>query len=267
MPLVIADYSEWQGVVHPPAGQVVIIRAHNGLRADRDFAHNRALAHDAGCPAIGLYQYLVAGQDAAYQARLLILAIGSLAPNEWLICDIEEGQGDEQPRWQAWEQVVLSSTGRPGWLYSGLSFVAAHDLQAPDWVAAYGQGEPTVPHKLWQYTDRYPWPWGPGDASVYDGTLPQFLAQLGMPVDPADVVSAQPKPAPPVPAKEDPPMVLANDGTTQFIVSSGPSGLIKQAISSLSDPDHPELQQIAAAVPNLGTVPAFLGPIPTGAAI
>lgn len=191
--LVIADFSQWQGVVHPPAGQVVIIRAHNGYVADPDFVANRAAAHAAGCPAVGLYQYLPANLDAGSAAAFLVSTTRPLGINEWLICDLEEGQGDQQPRWQAWHDETASATGRRPWLYSGLAFAHAHDLD-PDWVAAYGQTEPTMPHKLWQDTDRYPWPWGASDASIFHGTLPEFLAAAGI---------ALPGPIVPALSKED----------------------------------------------------------------
>lgn len=192
--LVIADYSEFQGAVHPAANQVVIIRAHNGYRADYHWAENRANAHAAGCPAVGIYQYLAAERDPAAQAGELLQLIGRLQPNEWLICDLEEGAGDEQPRWKAWRTTVMAATGRPPWLYSGLSFSEGHNLD-PDWLAAYQGTEPTaLAHKLWQDSDVYPWPWGRADASVFDGTLPEFLAAAGIglpePVSPAPTQEA-----------------------------------------------------------------------------
>ncbi|MCU4184034.1 hypothetical protein K6U06_06655 [Acidiferrimicrobium sp. IK] len=203
MPLTIADYSEFQGVVRPDGQQVVIVRAHNGWRPDNDFVANRAAAHAAGCAAVGLYQYLVAGRDAAQQAAELCDLIGTLAPNEWLICDLEEGQGDEQPRWQAWDLVVVARFGRPGWLYSGEAFAAAHDLH-PDWDAAYQPGEPPQPHKLWQDTDAYPWPWGRSDASVYDGSLAQFLVDTGITTTPATSAGLNPPEVPEVLLIRDP---------------------------------------------------------------
>lgn len=192
--LVIADYSQWQGVVKPPPGQIVIIRAHNGYVPDPDFAANRANAHAAGAPAVGLYQYLAADPAAGSvtaQAAELLQLVGQLAANEWLICDLETGQGNEFVLWWAWRGCVLLATKRVPWLYSGLAFAQVHDLD-PDWVAAYGQAEPTIPHKLWQDTDTYPWPWGPSDASVFHGTLPEFLAAAGITL-PGPVVPAQPK--------------------------------------------------------------------------
>ena len=177
--ITIADYSEFQGDIHPPANQIVIIRADNGWRADNDFTVNRANAHAAGCPAVGLYQYLPATVDPAGAAQELLQLVGQLAANEWLICDLEEGAGDQQPRWIAWRNTVLAGTNRGPWLYSGLAFAAAHDLH-PDWLAAYQPSEPSTPHKLWQNTDAHPWPWGKADGSVFDGTLPQFLAAIGI---------------------------------------------------------------------------------------
>jgi hypothetical protein len=177
--LVIADYSEFQGEVHPPPNQIVIIRAHNGWRPDNYFAKNRADAHAAGCPAVGLYQYLPATANPAIAAGQLLQTVGRLAANEWLICDLEEGAGDQQPRWQSWRNPILAATFRSPWLYSGLAFSAAHDLQ-PEWLAAYQGNEPGAPHKLWQNTDVYPWPWGQADGSVFDGTLPQFLDSAGI---------------------------------------------------------------------------------------
>ena len=195
MTLTIADYSEFQGVVRPNGQQVVIIRAHNGWRPDIDFVANRAAAHAAGCAAVGLYQYLLAGLDVGAQANELCDLVGTLAPNEWLICDLEEGQGDEQSRWQAWEDIVAGRFDRrPGWLYSGEAFAAAHNLH-PDWEAAYGSVEPPQPHKLWQDTDVYPWPWGRADASVFDGNLAEFLVAAGITT------------TPPVPAGPNPPEV------------------------------------------------------------
>lgn len=179
MSFELADFSEFQGVVHPNGQQAVILRAHNGWRADYDFAANRAAAHAAGCQAVGLYQYLPASVDAAAAAKALLTLIGTLEANEWLICDLEEGNGDEQPRWQAWDGVVIAATKRAPWLYSGAAFAQAHNLH-PDWVAAYQNNEPLAPHKMWQNTDTYPWPWGKSDGSVFDGTLPEFLAATGI---------------------------------------------------------------------------------------
>lgn len=264
--MIIADYSQWQGVVTPAAGSVVIIRAHSGYGPDPDFAANRAAAHRVGCPAVGIYQYLAADRDPAVQASELLQLIGHLAGDEWLICDLEAGGGDQQPRWATWRLSVTTGTaGRQPWLYSGLSFADAHDLD-PQWVAAYGPNEPTIAHRLWQNTDTYPWPWGASDASVFHGTLPEFLAAAGIvsAETAASIQPARPAASPP-PIKEDPAMVLANDGHAQYVVTTAGDGhLVKNPIPALNDPAHPELAQISAVMPNLGTVPAFLAAIPAG---
>jgi GH25 family lysozyme M1 (1,4-beta-N-acetylmuramidase) len=81
--LTIPDVSEFQGNIdwaklvrggYPAA----VIRAHNGNRADHKFAANRTGAHAAGIQALGMYQYVVAGQDAATQAGELCDLVGAL---------------------------------------------------------------------------------------------------------------------------------------------------------------------------------------------
>lgn len=207
--LVIADYSQWQGVVHPPPGQIVIIRAHNGYAPDPDFAANRVAAHAAGCPAVGLYQYLVADRDAGVQAAELLQLIVKLLLNEWLICDLETGSGSE---WTIWRAVIVRGAGGDPWLYSYLAFAQAQDLD-PDWLAAYSPNEPTIPHKLWQDTDAYPWPWGKSDASVFHGSLPEFLAAAGITL-PGPVVPAQPQEDDLTPAAV---VIETTDTNTQFL--------------------------------------------------
>lgn len=220
--LIVADYSQYQGTVTPPAGQVVIIRAHNGMVPDSCFAANRAAAHRAGCPAVGIYQSLPAAVDAYAGAKLFAATTGLLAPNEWPILDLEDGAGNLQARWQMWRGVIMAMLGRVAWLYSGLAFAQAHDLD-PDWVAAYGQAEPTIPHKLWQDTDTYPWPWARSDASVFHGSLAQFLAATGISSAPITTAPAAPpaapQPAAPEPVTSEPQEVLVNmvistDGNT-----------------------------------------------------
>jgi hypothetical protein len=197
MSLVIADVSQYQGVVHPTGPDPIIVRGHNGYSSDPDFAANRAAAHAAGCAAVGIYQYLPANVDAASAARALMSAVGVLAAIEWLICDLETGNGDEQPRWQAWNSTARSLTGgRLDWLYGGAYFAATHDLH-PDWIAAYQAKAPAGSYKLWQYTDRQPWPWGRSDASVFAGSLAEFLIAAGITTVPVA----------PVPPANTPPLV------------------------------------------------------------
>jgi hypothetical protein len=185
--LIVPDISEYQGTPSLAGLPAVIIRAHNGYRPDNSFAANRAAAHAAGCQAVGLYQYLLAGADPVAQAQLLLATVGPLQPGEWLICDLEESLeagDDQQPRWQAWQQTVAPHTPT-AWLYTYLSFAQAHNL-TPDWVADYSTTEPSSPHLLWQNTDAYQWPWGRSDASIFHGDISQ-LVQLVNPPPPAPV--------------------------------------------------------------------------------
>jgi hypothetical protein len=243
--ITIADYSEFQGEVHPSGNQVVIVRAHNGWRADAYFARNRADAQTAGCPAVGIYQYLAAGRDPAAQAVDLLRTIGRLSSNEWLICDLEEGAGDQQARWQQWRQTVMTATNRPPWLYSGQAFAAAHDLD-PDWLANYRGSEPAAPaHRLWQNSDTYPWPWGKGDASVFDGSLPEFLAAAGIDLPP---VTPAPK-EPDMPASH-----VLRDPTTGGLWVAMPDGGIANYDGApfLGGTNHPQFG--TAGFPCIGIV-------------
>jgi hypothetical protein len=193
--LTIADVSQWQGRVRPNGPNPIIIRGHSGYGIDPDFAANRAAAHAAGCAAVGIYQYLPATMNPADAARALISAVGQLAANEWLGCDLEAGGGDQQPRWQTWNATIAATYHRLNWMYSGLAFAAAHDLH-PDWVAAYQAHEPAGTWKLWQNTDAYAWPWGRSDASVFQGSLAEFLIAAGITTSP--VAPVPPAAAPPL---------------------------------------------------------------------
>ena len=182
MSLTIADLSEFQGTVdwaaYGAANPAVIVRAHNGSRPDFRWAANLAGAR-AHCRWRGWYQYLNAGQDAAGAARALRATVGPLLPGEVYILDLEAGDGDQRGRQQAWYDALGV---RPAWTYSGLSFAAAHLPGVRlDWVAAYGQSEPTVAHTLWQFSDRQRFAGiaAPCDASTYGGTLEQLLALTG----------------------------------------------------------------------------------------
>lgn len=202
--LIIPDVSEFQGTVDWPrlvaAGYpAVIVRAHNGTRADEQWSRNRAQAHAAGVRALGLYQYLVADRDAAVQAEEFCDLVGQLLPGEWPICDLEVGDGDQAARARAWYTTVAArlQNARAEELYSGLAFYQAHGLAAAGytrvWLAAYGPTEPTLPHELWQFTDARTVPGitNPCDASVFHGTVADLLTHItpeaDMPLTTADV--------------------------------------------------------------------------------
>lgn len=189
--LIIPDVSEFQGSIDWPTlvssgYPVVIIRAHNGWRADNFWAQNRANAHAAGVRGLGLYQYVVAGADAAQQANAFCDLVGALKPGEWPICDLEEGSGDQSARAHAWYTVVAARLNDAAGeeLYSGEYFYNAHQLSQAGfkriWLAAYGSGEPSEAHELWQFTDSRSFPGVPGtnDASVFHGSVDQLLALI-----------------------------------------------------------------------------------------
>lgn len=201
MTLLLPDCSEFQpnadlaGIKKMNGGAIILRAAYGTSHPDKAFAKHRASALSLGYAFTGLYQYLVAGQDAAAQAKAFIKIIGQLHPHEVAILDLEEGTGNQSSRAGMWASVVDKATGRIGlplnqrsWLYSGQFFAETAGL-APvfasarhTWVAAYGSKEPSLGHTLWQCTDGNAgshitsWPGaGKCDTNLYHGTL----AQLG----------------------------------------------------------------------------------------
>ncbi len=134
--------------------KAVIIRAAYGdAHDDRAWygGQRRDLLHQGGVRFLGIYQYVVAGQDITAQAQAFARLIGQPRPGEYYIADIEEGTGNLRQAWQTWAGVVRSTLGAAGKAipvgnYSGLNFAAAHGLAPVDWVAAYQAAEPTVLH-------------------------------------------------------------------------------------------------------------------------
>jgi len=201
MTLLLPDLSEFQssadlaGIKKLNGGAVILRAAYGQFHPDKAFAKHRASAASLGYSFTGLYQYLVAGQDAAAQAEEFVRLVGKLGPHEVAILDLEEGSGNQAGRAEAWASVVDKAFGLAGlplnrrsWLYSGEAFAEESGLgpvfagARHTWVAAYGSVEPTLGHTLWQCTDGKAgihvtnWP-GAGrcDTSLYHGTL----AQLG----------------------------------------------------------------------------------------
>lgn len=191
--LIIPDVSEYQGTINwaalAAACPAVIIRLHNGTRLDNYGPQNRAGAHTHGVQAVGLYQYLPAAVDPATAAHELCDAIGALDPGEWPILDLEEGAGDQSGRAHTWYSTVAARLhdGPEEELYSGEYFYNAHRLAAAGfsrtWLAAYGSGEPSEAHELWQFTDARTFPGvaGTNDASIFHGTVEQLLAHINPP--------------------------------------------------------------------------------------
>jgi hypothetical protein len=199
--LLLPDFSEFQmnadmgGVAKLNGGAAIIRACYGAAHPDKAFARLRAAA--AGYKFLGIYQYLVAGQDVTAQTAAFLRITGSLAPHEVAILDIEEGTGDQQPRAGLWCGTVDKTLGKPSWVYSGEDFAQEHGL-APvfassrhTWIAAYGSAEPALGHTLWQSTNGKTgshitsWP-GAGrcDTSLYHGTITQLAALItpGAPV-------------------------------------------------------------------------------------
>jgi len=179
----LADISEFQQNIDAPpyiAGghTCLIVRAHNGYRKDNLWPARRDYVRKFKFDCVGYYQYLAASRDAAQQAREFLATVGPLRDNEYLICDHEEGAGNQIPRAQAWFAVVDPVLGFPATLYAGLSFCRDHLggwgrwAGRPRWLAAYQGSEPGDPHELWQNTDkaRFPGLAGAVDGNIFHGT-------------------------------------------------------------------------------------------------
>jgi hypothetical protein len=201
MTLTIADVSQYQGIIdwaaygaQNPGG---IARIHNSVDVDNFWQHNRDGLR-ANCKWRGFYQYLDGGADPAAAAHAFQATLGPTLPGEVMILDLEEGAGDQRGRRTAWLAALQDETE---WVYSGLYFARTHLAGVKvEWLAAYGQSEPSDPHNLWQFTDARTFAGinGACDASVYDGTLAQLQALTGA------------KPTPPGPTK---PPVQINHNT------------------------------------------------------
>jgi lysozyme len=160
----MADISEFQANIDAPTylknHRSIICRVHNGTRPDNMMPTRMNYLRSYPFTAIGWYQYFSSTHDPAEQARGFIAVVGKLRTNEFPILDVEEGDGSQIARAQAWFDVVDPWANLTSTLYSGLSFLTdklggtKQWPTHPIWVAAYGQREPTVPHVLWQYSDR-----------------------------------------------------------------------------------------------------------------
>lgn len=191
--LIDAKYLAWS--------KACIIRAAYGdAHDDRAWygGARRSALLAGGARFLGIYQYLVAGQDAAVQARALVKLVGPrLNTGEMIIADVEEGSGSQAARLSAWASVIKDAYGIAPWSYSGLSFASAHGIAPVTWLAAYQSAEPATRHVLWQFTDAYSVPGaGSCDCSVYRGTIAQLAALAYGGSAPAPVTPPAPPPAP-----------------------------------------------------------------------
>ena len=183
--VLLADISEFQPDVNDAMylawSRAVIIRAAYGaFHDDRAWRGGlrRDLLHSGGVKFLGIYQYVVAGQDTAAQAREFCRLIGAPRAGEYYIADIEEGAGNLRAVWNTWTTEVVSNLGAvPLGSYSGRFFARDHGLAPVDWIASYGTAEPPEPHLLWQFSDSFQVPGvGRCDCSVFHGSIDQLAA-------------------------------------------------------------------------------------------
>lgn len=183
--VLLADVSEFQPNIADAAylswSQAIVIRAAYGDAHDDHAWYGGARRADllsGGAQFLGIYQYIVAGQDPVAQAKALVRILGGkLNKGEMPIADIEEGGGSQSGRWQSWANVIEQELQWSPWDYSGANFAATTGLAPVDWVAAYGQREPAGQHTLWQFSDNYQVPGiGTSDCSVFHGTIDELAA-------------------------------------------------------------------------------------------
>jgi hypothetical protein len=213
---IIADVSEFQGAIdwaaYGAAVPGVIVRAHNGFRPDHYWSQNLpgARAH-VGWRA--WYQYLPASVDPVAAAHAFQATTGPLLPGEVAILDLEEGAGDQRGRRQAWLDALRDPIE---WTYTGAAFARAHlPGVGVQWLAAYGQGEPTDSHTLWQFTNARVFPGiaHPCDASVYHGLLTSTVASTITTLGPVTTAPTLTPPAPLTPEETDMPVIIESPGS------------------------------------------------------
>jgi Putative peptidoglycan binding domain/Glycosyl hydrolases family 25 len=211
-----ARYLEWS--------KAIVIRAMYGDQHDDAAWYGgarRADLHAGGARFLGIYQYVVAGQSVTDQASALADLVGPLRAGEVIIGDFEEGGGDLRESWLMWSDVIEGELGFAPWDYSGLDFAADHGLQPVNWLADYTSTEPAVPHRLWQFTDRFSVPGvGTADCSVFHGTIDQLAALA---------YQGKPAPAPAPPPKTWQETLLASAPQ----VAKGATGTVVRTIQGL----------------------------------
>lgn len=183
--VLMADVSEFQPDIADAAylrwSPAIVIRAAYGASHDDHAWYGGARRADllsGGAQFLGIYQYIVAGQDVTAQAQAFVRLLGGkLNKGEVPIADIEEGQGSQAQRWRTWAHVVSSELGFDPWDYSGANFANSTGLSPVDWVASYGTREPAGSHTLWQFTDSFSVPGiGTADCSVFHGSINDLAA-------------------------------------------------------------------------------------------
>lgn len=194
--VLLADVSEFQPDVADAAylawSPAIVIRcAYGDAHDDKAWygGQRRALLHSGGAKFVGIYQYLVAGQNPSAQAQAFHRIVGNLKPGEVAIADYEEGPHSLLTGWYN-EMLALGYDRRYLWTYSGLNFGQANGVLPVEWLAAYRSAEPSSPHRLWQFSSSFAVPGvGTCDCSVFHGTIGQ-LAALAVPAATASTYAA-----------------------------------------------------------------------------
>jgi hypothetical protein len=179
----LVDVSEFEpnvaDAVYLAWSKAIVIRAAYGDAHDDHAWYGgarRSALHAGGAQFLGIYQYLVAGQDGTAQANALHDLVGGLQKGEVLIADFEEGS---KPMLTAWynRMLALGYADKFLWTYSGLFFGQAQGALPVQWLADYTSVEPSSPHTLWQFTSAFNVPGvGPADCSVYHGPVSALAA-------------------------------------------------------------------------------------------
>jgi hypothetical protein len=179
----LADISEFEPDISDAAylawSKAIVIRAAYGdAHADKAWygGARRADLHKGGAQFLGIYQYLVAGQDGGTQASALHALVGGLQKGEVMIADFEQGAKAMLTAWYN-RMLALGYPGRYLWTYAGLYFGGREGVLPVEWIADYTATEPASPHKLWQFTSSARIPGvGVADCSVFHGTAGQLAA-------------------------------------------------------------------------------------------
>jgi GH25 family lysozyme M1 (1,4-beta-N-acetylmuramidase) len=196
--ITFSDISQWQPDFDAPAylaaGYTVIIcRAlSKDDGPDKEMPERRDYIRKHDFDAVGYYNRLNATRDPAEQAREFIDVVGHLESNEFPILDLEDGEGDQIGRANAWFKVVDEWAGFLASLYSGEWFMGenlggpAQWDPRPVWIANYTDNkkpnaeEEPAGADWWQFSCTHSFPGLPGevDANIFHGTGQAFLSRV-----------------------------------------------------------------------------------------
>ena len=247
--VLLADVSEFQpdiaDAVYLRWSKAIVIRAAYGNQHDDKAWYGgarRDALHSGGARFVGIYQYLVAGQDGTSQANALHRLVGAIRPGEVLIADFEEGQHAMLTAWYN-RMIALGYPAKYLWTYSGLNFGQVNGALPVQWLAAYRATEPSSPHKLWQFTSSYNVPGvGLTDASIFHGSIDQLAALAYQATQP-----------PPPPARH------AYGPPRNLTVRAGDSSVLVERCDPPVDgpaPDHYEVSVFTGSYPSAQTLVA-----------